>query len=68
VAYPAEGVKVLDLETRSLLQVLYFLAHGVEVPPEHDGPDPADRPEPPRERRHQLTWYRRELLHVKASG
>lgn len=35
VAYPAEGVKVLDLETRSLLQVLYFLAHGVEVPAEH---------------------------------
>jgi hypothetical protein len=36
-AYPAEGVKVIDLETRSLLQVLYFLAHGVEVPPEHAG-------------------------------
>src|SRR5262245_2432983 len=35
VAYPAEGVKVLDLETRSLLQVLYFLAHAVEVPAEH---------------------------------
>ncbi len=33
--YPAEGVVVLDLETRSLLQVLYFVAHGVEVPPEH---------------------------------
>src|SRR5439155_11662483 len=33
--YPAEGVKVLDLETRSLLQVLYFVSHGVVVPPEH---------------------------------
>src|SRR5262249_47035697 len=33
--YPAEGVKVIDLETRSLLQVLYFLSHGVDVPPEH---------------------------------
>ena len=33
--YPTEGVKVLDLETRSLLQVLYFLSKGVEVPPEH---------------------------------
>jgi hypothetical protein len=36
-AYPAKGVNVLDLETRSLLQVLYFLGHGVEVPPEHAG-------------------------------
>jgi hypothetical protein len=35
VEYPAAGVKVIDLETRSLLQVLYFLAHGVEVPLEH---------------------------------
>jgi hypothetical protein len=33
--YPAEGVKVLDLETRSLLQVLYFVCHGVELPPCH---------------------------------
>jgi hypothetical protein len=35
VNYPPEGVKVLDLETRSLLQVLFFVAKGVEVPPEH---------------------------------
>jgi hypothetical protein len=35
IAYPAEGVKVLDLETRSLLQVLYFISHGVQVPREH---------------------------------
>src|SRR5262245_41005396 len=35
VNYPAEGVEVLDLETRSLLQVLYFISHGVEIPPEH---------------------------------
>lgn len=27
-------LKQLDLETRSLLQVLFFLSHGVEVPPE----------------------------------
>jgi hypothetical protein len=26
---------VLDLETRSLLQAMYFLSHGVEIPPEH---------------------------------
>jgi len=32
---PPAGVDKLDLETRSLLQVLFFLAHGVEVPPEH---------------------------------
>lgn len=35
VEYPPEGVTVIDLETRSLLQVLYFLSHGVEVPAEH---------------------------------
>src|SRR5262245_25549869 len=33
--FPAEGVKVIDLETRSLLQVLYFLSHGVDLPTEH---------------------------------
>lgn len=33
--YPKEGVSVLDLETRSLLQMLYFVANGVDVPPEH---------------------------------
>ena len=32
---PPAGLDRLDLETRSLLQVLFFLAHGVEVPPEH---------------------------------
>jgi hypothetical protein len=35
--YPPEGVEVLDLETRSLLQVLYFLSKGVEVPADHSG-------------------------------
>ena len=30
---PAAGLGQLDLETRSLLQVLFFVAHGVEVPP-----------------------------------
>jgi hypothetical protein len=33
--YPKEGVTKIDLETRSLLQGLFFVAHGVEVPPEH---------------------------------
>jgi hypothetical protein len=33
--YPRDGVKVIDLETRSLLQVLYFSSQNVEVPPEH---------------------------------
>ena len=32
---PKDGVDVLDLETRSLLQVLFFIAHGVQVPPAH---------------------------------
>jgi hypothetical protein len=26
---------VIDLETRSLLQAMYFVSHGVEIPPEH---------------------------------
>ena len=32
---PAQGLQRLDLETRSLLQVLFFVAHGVQVPREH---------------------------------
>jgi len=32
---PATGLRVVNLETRSLLQVLFFVAHGVEVPAEH---------------------------------
>lgn len=32
---PKAGLDRLDLETRSLLQVLFFLSHGVDVPPEH---------------------------------
>jgi hypothetical protein len=35
--YPREGVERLDLETRSMLQTLYFVSHGVEVPEEHLG-------------------------------
>jgi hypothetical protein len=35
VNFPPEGVTVLDLETRSLLQVLYFISKGVDVPLEH---------------------------------
>lgn len=33
--YPTEGVATLDLETRSLLQVLFFVAQGVAIPPAH---------------------------------
>jgi hypothetical protein len=32
---PPAGLTQLDLETRSLLQVLFFVAHGVTVPPCH---------------------------------
>jgi hypothetical protein len=32
---PEAGVEVLDMETRSLLQVLFFVSNGVEVPPCH---------------------------------
>jgi hypothetical protein len=34
-AEPTGGFTRIDLETRSLLQALYFVAHGVEVPAEH---------------------------------
>ncbi len=30
---PREGVESLDLETRSLLQALYYVSHGIEIPP-----------------------------------
>jgi hypothetical protein len=33
--YPAEGVTKIDLEARSLLQAMYYVAQGVEIPPEH---------------------------------
>jgi len=33
--YAKEGVSSLDVETRSLLQALYYVSHGVEIPPEH---------------------------------
>jgi hypothetical protein len=33
--YPPEGVTNIDLEPRSLLQGLFFVSHGVEVPREH---------------------------------
>lgn len=32
---PPTGLETLDLETRSLLQVLFFVSQGVEVPKEH---------------------------------
>jgi hypothetical protein len=32
---PKNGLGTLDLETRSLLQVLFFVAQGVDVPPMH---------------------------------
>ena len=35
VGAPEKGLEVLDLETRSLLQVLFFVSHGIDVPPEH---------------------------------
>jgi hypothetical protein len=33
--FPEEGVTSLDLETRSLLQALYYVSHGVDIPPDH---------------------------------
>ena len=34
-AYAPERITTIDMETRSLLQVLYFVSQGVQVPPEH---------------------------------
>jgi hypothetical protein len=34
-AVAPRGVEIVDLETRSLLQVLYYVSKGVEVPAEH---------------------------------
>jgi hypothetical protein len=31
----SQGLEGIDLETRSLLQALYFVSHGVDIPPEH---------------------------------
>ena len=33
--YPSEGVTGIDLETRSLLQALYYVSHGIDIPAEH---------------------------------
>lgn len=33
--YPPRGMETIDLETRSLLQVLYFVSKGIEVPAGH---------------------------------
>ena len=34
-SFPPDGVTSLDLETRSLLQALYYVSLGIDVPPEH---------------------------------
>jgi hypothetical protein len=34
-ARSSDGFTVIDLETRSLLQAMYFVSHGVDIPPEH---------------------------------
>jgi len=31
----AASIEVLDIEPRSLLQAMYFVSHGVQIPPEH---------------------------------
>jgi len=35
IGTPTSGLDKLDLETRSLLQVLFFVSHGIDVPAEH---------------------------------
>jgi len=33
--YPPEGVTNFDLETRSLLQAMYYVSQGIDIPPDH---------------------------------
>ena len=33
--FPPEGVTSFDVETRSLLQALYYVSHGIDIPAEH---------------------------------
>jgi hypothetical protein len=33
--HPPRGLEILDLDTRSLLQVMNFVSKGVDIPPEH---------------------------------
>jgi hypothetical protein len=35
VNFPREGLESFDFEPRSMLQVLYYVSKGVEIPPEH---------------------------------
>jgi hypothetical protein len=67
-AFPKSGLSSLDLETRSLLQTLYYVSHGVEVPADHQARglvtvtrDAAGQP---------FDWHvvMRDLFHVHTTG
>lgn len=67
-AFPKGGLSSLDLETRSLLQTLYYVSHGVEVPADHQARglvtvtrDAAGQP---------FDWHvvMRDLFHVPPTG
>jgi len=66
--YPAAGVDVFDLETRSLLQVLYFLSKGVEVPPTHQAQGVARTTVHPDGKPFDWTQVTRGLFRVRQSA
>ena len=66
--YPAQGVDVFDLETRSLLQVLYFLSKGVEVPPAHQAQGVARTTRHPDGKPFDWTQVTRGLFRVRQSA
>ena len=64
---PRDGVASLDLETRSLLQALYYVSHGVDVPAAHRarGLATVTRDDAGRD----FDWHAvmRDLFHVRSS-
>lgn len=66
-ALPKDGVASLDLETRSLLQALYFVSHGVDVPAEHRARGLATITRDAAGREYDWNEVMRDLFHVRTS-
>ncbi len=67
-ALPRDGATSLDLETRSLLQALYYVSHGVDVPPEHRARGLATVTRDAAGREYDWHEIMRDLFHVKSSA
>jgi len=66
-ALPKDGVASLDLETRSLLQALYYVSHGVDVPTEHRARGLATVTRDAAGREYDWNEVMRDLFHVRTS-